>query len=201
MTDSIDRTDRTPLDDQLDKVLATFATVQPRAGLEQRILANLRTHEPVSTRTVWWRWAGALAIVFVITILAVWRIGIHHSEQVVRHPANPLQRSQPQSANKDASGRHQQFPVSIAVRRPRKRASPGVAEAVGKAGTKPKLDQFPSPQPLSQEELVLARYAVEFPAEATLIAKAQDEYEREVQREMTSTDARTRPAGLDKQER
>ena len=191
---------RTPLDDQLDAGLEKYSAVKPRAGLEERILANLRTYEPVSTRTVWWRWAGALAIVLVITILALWRIGRHHSE-VVRHPANPAQKSQPQLANKDTSGKHQQFPVSIAVRKPRKRASSGLTEAVEKAGTKPKLDQFPSPQPLSQEELVLARYAVEFPAEAALIANAQDEYEREVQREMTSTDARTRPSGLDKQER
>ena len=193
-----DKTNRGPLDDQLDAALAKYAAVEPRAGLEQRILSNLKAQERPATGVAWWRWAGTLAVVLVITILVVWRAEKHRSEQVVQHPANPSQKSQPQIANMGTSGKHQQSPVSVAVRRPRKRASPGVTQAVGERSVKPKLDQFPSPQPLSQEELVLARYAMEFPAEATLIAKAQDEYEREVQREMRSTDSGIRPSGLDK---
>jgi hypothetical protein len=196
MTDSIDKTKHAPVDDQLDAVLAKYAAVEPRAGLEQRILANLKAQERPATGVAWWRWAGTLAVVLVITILVVWRAEIHRSQQVVRHPANPSQKSQPQIANMGLSGKHQQSPV--AVRRPRKRASPGVTQAAGQRSPKPKLDQFPSPQPLSQEELVLARYAVEFPAEAALIAKAQDEYEKEVQREMRSADSGIRPSGLDK---
>jgi hypothetical protein len=196
MTDPMDNTKRTALDDQLDAALAKYAAVEPRAGLEHRILATLKAQERQATGVAWWRWAGTLAVVLVITILVVWRAEKHRSEQVVRHPANPSQKSQPQIANMGLAGKHQQSPV--AGRRPRKRASPGVTQAVGERSAKPKLDQFPSPQPLSQEELVLARYAVEFPAEATLIAKAQDEYEKEVQREMRSTDSGIRPSGLDK---
>lgn len=198
MSDSLDKANRTPLDDELDSALAKYAAVEPRAGLEQRILANLKAqHRPART-VAWWRWAGTLAAVLVITILAVWRAEKHRLEQVVQLPANASQKPQPQIANMRASGRNRQFSARVAMRRPRKRASPGATQAVGEESTKPKLDQFPSPQPLSQEELALARYAMEFPEEATLIAKAQDEYEREVQREMRSTDSGIRPSGLDK---
>lgn len=197
MSDSIDTMNRTPLDDELDAALAKYAAVEPRAGLEQRILANLKAQQRPARTVAWWRWAGTLAVL-VITILVVWRAEKHRSEQVVRLPVNASQKSQPQIANMGASGKTRQFPARVVARRPRKRASPGVTQAVGKESAKPKLDQFPSPQPLSQEELVLARYAMEFPEEATLIAKAQDEYEREVQQEMRSTDLGIKPSGLDK---
>jgi hypothetical protein len=201
MTEPIDKTNRTPLDDQLDAALAKYAAVEPRAGLEQRILANLKAQERPVTNPIWWRWAAVPAVALVITMLVFWRAEKHRPEQVVQHPANPSQKSQPQIANRDTSGSQEQSPVRVAVRRPRKRASSRVTLAVGEASAKPKLDQFPSPQPLSQEELVLARYAAEFPAEATLVAKAQDEYQREVQQEMRSMDSGIRPSGLDKQER
>jgi len=65
----------------------------------------------------------------------------------------------------------------------------------------PKLDQFPSPRPLSEQELALARYVNEFPQEAMLIARAQEEYEKEIQREMKVERSETEGHGSDQQER
>jgi len=48
----------------------------------------------------------------------------------------------------------------------------------------PKLDQFPSPQPLTAEQIALAEYAKNFPKEARLVAQAQEEFELEAQKEM-----------------
>ncbi len=61
----------------------------------------------------------------------------------------------------------------------RKKLHPKIAP-IPAAG--PKLDQFPSPQPLSEQELALANYATTFPEEAVLIATAQEEFEKETQR-------------------
>ena len=47
---------------------------------------------------------------------------------------------------------------------------------------RPKLDQFPSPQQLSEQELALTKYASTFPDEAALVATAQEEFEKETQR-------------------
>jgi hypothetical protein len=52
------------------------------------------------------------------------------------------------------------------------------ARAVAEAD--PKLDVFPSPRPLSEEELALARYVRHFPSDAKLVAQAQEASEREV---------------------
>jgi hypothetical protein len=57
----------------------------------------------------------------------------------------------------------------------------------------PKLDQFPSPRPLSKQEELLARYAREHPQEANLIAQAQAELEKQDLLEFEKQDAR-RPA-------
>jgi hypothetical protein len=39
----------------------------------------------------------------------------------------------------------------------------------------PKLDQFPSPQPLSEQEEILANYVGKYPEHAILIARARNE--------------------------
>ena len=39
----------------------------------------------------------------------------------------------------------------------------------------PKLEQFPSPQPLSEQEKILARYVNTYPEHAALIAQARTE--------------------------
>ena len=46
--------------------------------------------------------------------------------------------------------------------------------------TAPKLDVFPSPHPLSDQELALARYVRNFPADAKAVAKEQADSEKEV---------------------
>ena len=51
----------------------------------------------------------------------------------------------------------------------------------------PRLDQFPSPRPLSEQEILLARFVEQFPREAAMIATAQTrllaQEENEIERE------------------
>jgi hypothetical protein len=62
------------------------------------------------------------------------------------------------------------------------------------AASAPKLDQFPSPQPLSEQEKILASYVAEYPEHAVLVAQAraeallrdQEEEEREAGHERDS---------------
>jgi hypothetical protein len=49
----------------------------------------------------------------------------------------------------------------------------------------PKLDQFPSPQPLSEQEKILASYVQEYPENAVLLARARTEALRKDQLEET----------------
>jgi len=43
------------------------------------------------------------------------------------------------------------------------------------AAVNPKLDQFPSPQPLTEQEKILASYVARFHAQAVLIARVANE--------------------------
>jgi hypothetical protein len=65
----------------------------------------------------------------------------------------------------------------------------------------PRLDQFPSAQPLSEQEIALARYVSQFPQEATLIARAQGEYEKEIRQQMKNTNSETGLSDTDQPER
>ena len=51
----------------------------------------------------------------------------------------------------------------------------------------PKLQQFPSARPISEQELLVAEYAVRYPREAMLVVEEQQNFEeqvREAQREL-----------------
>jgi hypothetical protein len=78
-----------------------------------------------------------------------------------------------------------------AVQRPKRRLLAEADTQVAKA--QPKLDQFPSPQPLSEQEKLLAGYVAVYPKQAALLARLRtEELERErieQQSESTSKDA------------
>jgi ribosome-binding protein aMBF1 (putative translation factor) len=63
-----------------------------------------------------------------------------------------------------------------AIRRPKRRLHAATRTDAAKAVSK--LDQFPSPQPLTKEERMLAEYVGQHYHEAVLIARAQEEASR-----------------------
>jgi hypothetical protein len=165
-------TDEKPnkLDRVLDEALAKYAAVAPRMGLEERVLASLRAEQARAPERVWWRWsvAGALAAVVVVALALAWRSGRPHAPSANHHPTptpSVQQSGMPAVSNSGAI-----------PRAPVRRSRPKVEIAAN-----PKLDQFPSPRPLSEQEKLLVRYVHEFPEEAVLIAKAQAESEKELE--------------------
>ena len=172
------------LDHDLDAALAKYASVNPRPGLEERILANLHAERAHVTDRVWWRWgfAAALAAVVIVATTLAWRGGrsghppmAHHpsTTEQIRRPTNPPTTTASERLTANAPIRAMHSGGAIAARRAAPRAQ-AVAEA------DPKLDVFPSPRPLSEEELALARYVRNFPGDAKLVAQAQEASEREV---------------------
>jgi len=64
-------------DRDLDAALATYATIEPRAGLEQRVLANLRAERQRLAARGWRRWPALVALavaVLIAVVSASWRI-------------------------------------------------------------------------------------------------------------------------------
>jgi hypothetical protein len=170
---------------QLDAALAKLAVAEPRAGLEERILVNLRTAPVRSPQIAWWMWPVFAAAVIVMTIGAslLWK-PITPVNNMQTRTAPVMKPEAPQHTEvaeaKNAAANSTQ-PTSI----PSSRIEQHVLRKQATVTVKPpKLDQFPSPEPLSKEELALVKYVKQFPQDATLIAQAQEQYAKEIEKKM-----------------
>ncbi|MGA8510748.1 MAG: hypothetical protein WB762_34485 [Candidatus Sulfotelmatobacter sp.] len=168
------------LDSMLDAALVKYAAGEPRVGLENRVLSNLRAEGSRVPDRAGWRWSVAEALLAVVVVaLAValaWRsdkpshpVASNHSStapQVSKEPATPLVAT---GGKKQTRGNQARSPELAVVRRPTMdRASPKAVKAA-----LPKLDQFPSPRPLSEQEKILASYIEQYPERAVLLARAR----------------------------
>jgi hypothetical protein len=163
------------LDRELDAALAKYAAVEPRAGLEERILANLQSEQTRTPERAWRRWcvAAAAAAVIVVAVALAWKSGRPVQQQIVQH--TPAQQS-PQQPPPQVEANDQHIGAGSATTPKRQatvRHSQPVIAVVATAN--PKLDVFPSPQPLSEQERLLLDYVHQSPMEAAQIARAQTE--------------------------
>ena len=196
--------ERDALDRELSAALAKYAAVEPRPGLEDRVLAHVRAERERIPIRSWWRWsfvsvAVAIAAVIIVTVTLVLRAGRPHAPAIANHSSAPVpipaaERPAPRVASNDSTNTgHPRAPQRAGIRRASRREAVAVAP--------PRLDHFPSPQPLTEQELALAHYVSQFPQEATLIAQAQEEYEKEIQQAMKDARPETETNSSDQQER
>ena len=188
------------LDRMLETALAKYAATEPRPGLEDRVLAHLQSERTPMPVHAWWRWSVAAGLAVVILAVALaWRSG-KSSPLVVADHSTAQMRGTKEPPKQPASNSEQGLVPSVEPRPARNKTGhhhrPSVEIAIP-----PKLDQFPSPQPLSEQEIALARYAHQFPQEATLVALAQVEYENEIQQQMKDTRPETGLSDSYQQER
>jgi hypothetical protein len=152
-------------DDALDAALAKYAAAEPRVGLEERILANLRAVETRAAGGGRWNWriATALAVALIVAAALAWRWSMH--PPIVKQtpvPTSPVAT--------DASHHEKKSGTSVEKAMRRKVQHPMEREVVA---AQPKLDVFPSPLPLSEQEKILAIYVAQFPEHAALVAEAR----------------------------
>lgn len=174
----------------LDAALAKYAAVEPRVGLEDRVLANLHAERTQAT-PAWWRWGAvaALAVVFLMAVVIALRPGKPAPEEVKKTPAVPVTPRQEQRREKlTANGETNTTSVPVPVRQPTSHHAnfPTITLA---AAASPRLDQFPSPTPLTEQEKILANYITQYPEHAALIAEARTEQLRRDEEEWHANDA------------
>ena len=203
-------------DSTLDAALAKYAAVEPRAGLEARVLANLRAEHARVPENTYWRWSVVTAVVIVVVVaLALhWKSG-KPSQIVLQHPPSTTTQAPKEPTKQIASNSTIDLSGLPEHAGPLRRNLRGSQSKVVVATypkvdqpkldhpklDQPRLDRFPSPQPLSDQELALAKYVSEFPHEATLVAKTQQEDEKEMQRKMQATGFETKDPDSEQQER
>jgi hypothetical protein len=151
-----------PVDQLLDAGLASYSAAEPRPGIEQRILAGLRA-QPQPSRWLDWRWAGALATAAAALVLVIFFMP--QPEAPAPHPNAQT----PQRALSGPEGRLGAGPPPVAkaaVRRPSQPFHPTRVES-------PRLETFPAPAPLSEQERLLLLFARQAPREAALVAQGR----------------------------
>ena len=159
--------DRDDLDRTLDAAIGKYASVEPRGGLEERILANLRAASTRSAQPAWWNWGFAvLAAVLAIAAMLVWRWNQPMQTPLAIHPSTLEQA--PVASELAHRGGNPAPPTQLLPRRtPRPQPEQKLVAA------NPKLDVFPSPLPLSEQEEILASYVSQYPKHAALVAEAR----------------------------
>lgn len=154
------------VDEWLDAALDQYGKAEPRAGLEGRVLASLQAERTrAATPSRWW-WVTGMTTALAVIAVAIWAwqtnrevrrvdtVGIMnstHQEAAIHHQTEGHPRKQ--VVTHGSSGQ----------------PMPRVVVAI------PKLGQFPSPQPLSEQEKFLMSYVARDPENAVLVAQARAE--------------------------
>ena len=157
------------LDDLLDASLKRYSSVEPRPGLEERLLAGIRAEPP---RALWPRWAWLPATAGVVALMVAGTLIL--SERREPAPAaQPLARTvgapAPPAPAISPEGTRPAAPAEVAPR-PSRRA-PALRVAL------PRSEHFPLPAPLSEEEHLLLRYVQVTPKEQLLARESSQPLE------------------------
>jgi len=187
--------DKDRLDEWLEIALPQYGRAEPRVGLENRVLANLAVQRASASavRRWWWILGTAAASAAVAIVLWLGSGPKDPSKSAANFTTNAASTGQPKAAATARSTVRQKH-LGAPVRRTSQRTN------TVELARSPKLSQFPSPQPLSDQERLLARYVRDFPQEAAIVAQAQTRAEAERQLEELAAD-RTLQINSDQQER
>jgi hypothetical protein len=188
-------------DSELDAALASYAAAEPRVGLEQRVLANLRAEHRLHALRGWRRWR-ALAALAVAGSIAVVSASLLTQSNVFNPATAPgfgsredvTTESRTAVAAQSDTGKpapeSRRSPERV---RPTELAREAVANHVGASELRetetatevaPKLERFPAPEPLSEQEKLLVRFVEDDPREAALVAEVRAEQFRLEDEEM-----------------
>jgi hypothetical protein len=155
----------------LDAVFKRYGEAEPRPGLEGRVLANLRAAaDGRRGRRVWWPAVAAGAALLVAAGAIFWGRHPDNARKDVTANRGPAVIQVHPSKPNIVAGR-----VTVPTAHERRKPAHRKAPSQLREAAEPKLDQFPSPRPLSKQEEMLARYVRERPQEARLVAQAQAE--------------------------
>lgn len=177
------------MDRWIDDAVAQYGKAEPRPGLEIRVLARLAEARRESSRTRRWWSALAVTAAAILVLVMVWQqrtkpshIPADQVANVATSPRTEEHAGNTRPLDKNATSARENHPLAVAQNSSNHRR-PVIARAAQNA---PKLEQFPAPQALSEQEQLLARYVQEFPQKAALVARAQTELRKQDELEMAA---------------
>lgn len=164
--------DRDQFDDLLDGAMRRYGEIEPRAGLEGRVLARLAQESRTNWRRPWaWRSAAAFACILAVVVW-IGLVGRKEPPHIGGHAANVTTKEnrleiaevRPQTNKTGSTGQHGVKKIPLRL-----------------SNTTPRLERFPSQRPLSEQEKLLLAYASEYPKQAAEVAQEQDRRDKELQ--------------------
>jgi hypothetical protein len=160
------------IDEMLDSMLANYSAVEPRPGLETRILANLRETPKKQTAQGWWnfKWVWAGMVAAAIIVAAVLISGRRH----VTPPTNVVVKTNqpaPQPEIQPHAPAARQETARVHRRKPPVPTLP--QDATLALSERPAI--FPTPTPLSEQEKLLLSYVAGTPREEVIAQSHPDE--------------------------
>lgn len=158
-------------DQWLDAALNQYGEAEPRTGLEGRVLMNLRIdRERLTERRNWW---PAFVAVAAVVVAGVFFLGKDHpgAKERIAAVQAPVIDHPERSVKPDRKPSMAVISEASIMRKPAEHRWPRhIVET-----TVPRLEQFPSPQPLSEQERILANYVAQYRQEAVMLARAHTE--------------------------
>jgi len=171
----------------MDEALRQYGRADAGLGFENRVLARVTERQgAVRFRERPWWGFGLAAVLATVVLGAIW---ISYKPGVTSHPVAqspshegattkekrlPLEQvpTAPNTTRTASTGRH----MGVATARRRSVEATQASESA-------KLDQFPSPAPLSEQEQLLARYVSEHRQHAVMLARVQTDWLDQERRE------------------
>ncbi|HLJ27602.1 MAG TPA: hypothetical protein VKY85_12900 [Candidatus Angelobacter sp.] len=154
-----------PGDELLDSLLAAYSDVEPRPGMETRLLANLRAESLSGVRNQrwgWrWLWAGAGVVAPAVALVVI------YWSQIPGLPSPPQIKalgppSLPPTVMSHESGR-------------RLNRGPQISRPASVSIVDLRQQVFPTPAPLSDQERLLLRYLAGTPRDEVAAQSRVDE--------------------------
>jgi len=165
------RNDDPDIERLLDSALAQYGKVEPRMGLESRVLANLRAERQQMTfRKRWHWWALGLASAAALVAIIWW--GALPAQRKTPHEAAKTDQTH-SPADLFANNEPQEKRLMRAAESPFAKRPRTLSHAQPQQDHEARRAQFPSPAPLSPQEQLLARYVSQFPDEAARTAQSE----------------------------
>ncbi len=166
------------LDQWLASALSQYGKAEPRPGLENRVLASLQMERNRRAGSSRWWWAAGTAAAFATLVVAVWIWQSSRSITPQSTAAIPETKQREQERASTDTLPVPKTPLASGSHR-FKRAGAGrssIRQVQDLAVASPtKLDQFPAPRPLSEQEEILMSYVARYPETAAVIAQARAE--------------------------
>jgi hypothetical protein len=184
--------DKDRLDQWLDSALNVYGKAEPRAGLESRIVTNLAIER--QRLAVRWGWGLVVASAAVTCgVLALWLGTFSHGPHSTNGVVAVRRAMQESNAIPVAPQAQRHFGTKLTIK-----GLPGRSGRARKMRTvdlasEPRLEQFPSARPLSEEEKLLKEFIRNSPQEAVLVAQVQAERQKELDRLMADQSSVSQP--------